>query len=270
MSIRRAASCSRPRLRARCHGERTGRGRIRVREPWADSSPPPMPRRVLAISHGLVFIGLRCDAGSAPPEDTGGSAIEPRTTGGAERRDERDDPVADVRLPASTASLCCIRERRLSSGIRHFSELVPATPSRREPAAHLPPMPWGRVAGGRSPATGQQIEGFLFAGATPSDLTRDPEFTYRRLDRTARLADRPSADPRPGAFTKVAGDASAVARRAPIAVTAATASPLPPPSRPPRSPRSGSASPISGRAGRWWSAPPARSARSVPASSPPR
>ena len=90
-------------------------------------------------------------------------------------------------------------------------------------AAHLPPMPWGRVAGGRSPATGQQIEGFLYSlGATPRQiLTRDPEFTYRRLDRTARLADRQGARILGlGAFTKVAGDAGVtVARRAPIAVT---------------------------------------------------
>ncbi len=89
--------------------------------------------------------------------------------------------------------------------------------------AHLPPLAFGRVAGGRSPATGQRIEGALYTiGATPRQmLTRPPEFTYRRLDRTARRAAREGARILGlGAFTKVVGDAGVtVARRAPLAVT---------------------------------------------------
>jgi predicted amino acid dehydrogenase len=90
-------------------------------------------------------------------------------------------------------------------------------------AAWLPPAPIGRITGGRSPATGQRIEGWLYGlGATPRQImSRDARFTYSRLLQAARDAQRHGARILGlGAFTKVVGDAGAtVAREAPIAVT---------------------------------------------------
>lgn len=90
-------------------------------------------------------------------------------------------------------------------------------------AAHLPPRQVGRISGGRSPATGQRIEGLLFSvGATPKQmLTRPPRFTYDRLVGAARQAAARGARLLGlGAFTKVVGDAGVtVAREAPIPVT---------------------------------------------------
>jgi predicted amino acid dehydrogenase len=90
-------------------------------------------------------------------------------------------------------------------------------------AAYMPAARVGRAEGGRSPATGQAIDGLIYAlGATPRQmLSRAPEFTYRRLDRAVRdAADRGARIVGLGAFTKVVGDAGVtVARRAPIPVT---------------------------------------------------
>jgi predicted amino acid dehydrogenase len=90
-------------------------------------------------------------------------------------------------------------------------------------AAHMPASQAGSVRGGVSPATGQAIEGAIYAmGATPRQmLSRPPEFTYRRLDTAVRdAAQRGAQIVGLGAFTKVVGDAGlTVARRAPIPVT---------------------------------------------------
>ena len=90
-------------------------------------------------------------------------------------------------------------------------------------AAYMPAARVGRAAGGRSPSTGQSIDGLIYAlGATPRQmLTRVPEFTYRRLDQAVRdAAERGARIVGLGAFTKVVGDAGVtVARRAPIPVT---------------------------------------------------
>jgi predicted amino acid dehydrogenase len=90
-------------------------------------------------------------------------------------------------------------------------------------AAHMPASRVGYVAGGLSPATGQSIDGLIYAlGATPRQmLTRPPEFTYRRLDRAVRdAAEHGARIVGLGAFTKVVGDAGiTVAQRAPIPVT---------------------------------------------------
>jgi predicted amino acid dehydrogenase len=90
-------------------------------------------------------------------------------------------------------------------------------------AAYMPAKQVGRVTGGRSPATGQAIEGLIYAlGTTPRQmLTRPPEFTYARIDQALRDAARHGAKIAGlGAFTKVVGDAGVtVARRAPIPVT---------------------------------------------------
>ncbi|HEU4324190.1 MAG TPA: hypothetical protein VFS21_13650 [Roseiflexaceae bacterium] len=90
-------------------------------------------------------------------------------------------------------------------------------------AAYLPPIPVATITGGRSPATGQRIEGYLITlGATPRQMLRHSErFTYRRLNAAARMAQRRGARIMGlGAFTSVVGDAGVtVAREAPIAIT---------------------------------------------------
>jgi predicted amino acid dehydrogenase len=90
-------------------------------------------------------------------------------------------------------------------------------------AAYMPASYVGNARGGRSPVTGQAIDGLIYAlGATPRQmLCRAPEFTYSRLDRAVRdAATRGAKIVGLGAFTKVVGDAGVtVARRAPIPVT---------------------------------------------------
>jgi predicted amino acid dehydrogenase len=90
-------------------------------------------------------------------------------------------------------------------------------------AAYAPARCVGKVTGGRSPTTGQKIDGLIYAlGATPRQmLTRPPQFTYSRLINAA--SDAPERGAKIlglGAFTKVVGDAGVtVARHAPIPVT---------------------------------------------------
>lgn len=90
-------------------------------------------------------------------------------------------------------------------------------------ASRMPPIYLSRITGGRSPATGQRIEGFLFSiGATPREIMRHGEsFTYAKLLKIARQAERMGARILGlGAFTKVVGDAGiTVAREADIPVT---------------------------------------------------
>ena len=92
-----------------------------------------------------------------------------------------------------------------------------------ETAAYLKPMYVGRIAGGRSPTTGQRIEGYLFAlGTTPRQMMRrSPRFTYNRLNEAAKMAERHGCRLMGlGAFTSVVGDAgSTVAHEASIAIT---------------------------------------------------
>jgi predicted amino acid dehydrogenase len=90
-------------------------------------------------------------------------------------------------------------------------------------AAHLPPMYVSTIRGARSPATGQRIEGHLLSlCATPREMMRRSEqFTYVRLRKAARMAERRGARIMGlGAFTSVVGDAGVtVAKNADIAVT---------------------------------------------------
>jgi predicted amino acid dehydrogenase len=90
-------------------------------------------------------------------------------------------------------------------------------------AAHRPPFLISRMTGGRSPATGQKIEGYLFAlSATPRQLLRRrARFTYDKLHQIACRAEAMGARILGlGAFTKVVGDAGiTVASEAGIAVT---------------------------------------------------
>ncbi len=90
-------------------------------------------------------------------------------------------------------------------------------------AAFAPPLYLSRIRGIRSLATGQEIEGILLTlGATPREmLRRSPAFTYRRLIRAARLAERMGARIMGlGAFTSVVGDAGiTVAQKSEIGIT---------------------------------------------------
>ncbi len=90
-------------------------------------------------------------------------------------------------------------------------------------AAYMPPMYVSRITGGKSPTTGQRIEGYLFTlGATPRQMMDHGErFTYTRLNQTARMAERMGARIMGlGAFTSVVGDAGiTVANEADIAIT---------------------------------------------------
>lgn len=90
-------------------------------------------------------------------------------------------------------------------------------------AAYIPPLYISRITGGRSPETGQRIEGHLFSlGATPRQMMKHSErFTYVRLNIAARMAERRGARIMGlGAFTSVVGDAGiTVAHEADIAIT---------------------------------------------------
>lgn len=90
-------------------------------------------------------------------------------------------------------------------------------------AAYMPPFQISTIRGGRSPVTGQRIEGFLYTlGATPRQLMKHSErFTYKRLHAIAEMAERKGARILGlGAFTKIVGDAGiTVAHEADIAVT---------------------------------------------------
>lgn len=90
-------------------------------------------------------------------------------------------------------------------------------------AAEFPPMYISKIRGIRSKATGEEIEGVLFTlGATPRELMRrDTSFTYRRLIKCARMAERMGAKLMGlGAFTSVVGDAGiTVAQKSDIGIT---------------------------------------------------
>lgn len=90
-------------------------------------------------------------------------------------------------------------------------------------AAYTPPIFVGKITGGRSPATGQRIEGYLISlGATPRQMMQHkPRFTYDLLNQSAHLAERLGARIMGlGAFTSVVGDAGiTVAHEADIAIT---------------------------------------------------
>ncbi len=90
-------------------------------------------------------------------------------------------------------------------------------------AAHFPPMYLAKMRGIRSAATGEEVEGLLFTlGATPRELMRrDVSFTYRRLIKCARMAERMGAKLMGlGAFTSVVGDAGiTVAQKSDIGIT---------------------------------------------------
>ena len=90
-------------------------------------------------------------------------------------------------------------------------------------AAFMPPIFISKVKGIVSPATGQEVEGFLYAlSATPRQMLKhNPELTYKRVIGAARLAEKRGAGIIGlGAFTSVVGDAGyTIAERSPIGVT---------------------------------------------------
>lgn len=106
-----------------------------------------------------------------------------------------------------------------------FGPLTRLTPDRvvEEIAAYMPPMHLAKITGGQSPTTGKKIEGHLITlAATPRMMMRHSAyFTYRRLNRAARMAERRGARIMGlGAFTSVVGDAGVtVAHEADIAIT---------------------------------------------------
>ncbi|MFN2194714.1 MAG: serine carboxypeptidase, partial [Anaerolineales bacterium] len=90
-------------------------------------------------------------------------------------------------------------------------------------AAYIPPLYISKIKGGKSPTTGQKIEGYLISlGATPKEMMQHSErFTYNRLVRAAAMAERFNARIMGlGAFTSVVGDAGiTVANESDIAIT---------------------------------------------------
>lgn len=92
-----------------------------------------------------------------------------------------------------------------------------------EVAAYMPPIYLSRITGAQSPTTGQRVEGILLSlGATPRQMMkRDERFTYDRLNKAAKMAERMGARIMGlGAFTSVVGDAGiTVAHEADIAIT---------------------------------------------------
>ncbi len=90
-------------------------------------------------------------------------------------------------------------------------------------SAYMPPMYVSRITGGKSPTTGQRIEGYLYTlGATPRQMMKhDATFTYKQLNKVARMAERQGARILGlGAFTSVVGDAGiTTAHEADIAIT---------------------------------------------------
>lgn len=90
-------------------------------------------------------------------------------------------------------------------------------------AAYMPPMYLSKITGGKSPSTGQRIEGYLFTlSSTPRQMMKhDPTFTYKQLAQVARMAERKGARILGlGAFTSVVGDAGiTTAHEADIAIT---------------------------------------------------
>jgi predicted amino acid dehydrogenase len=90
-------------------------------------------------------------------------------------------------------------------------------------AAYIPAIYLSKITGGKSPTTGQRVEGHLIAlGATPREMmSHNERFTYVRLNQAARIAERKGARIMGlGAFTSVIGDAGiTVAHEADIAIT---------------------------------------------------
>ncbi|HMQ35722.1 MAG TPA: serine carboxypeptidase, partial [Chloroflexaceae bacterium] len=90
-------------------------------------------------------------------------------------------------------------------------------------AAQIPPLYLSKIRGIRSQATGEEAEGILLTlGTTPREMMRrEPSFTYRRLIRAARMAERMGAQLMGlGAFTSVVGDAGVtVAQKSDIGIT---------------------------------------------------
>ncbi|MBL8149164.1 MAG: dehydrogenase [Blastocatellia bacterium] len=88
--------------------------------------------------------------------------------------------------------------------------------------AYSPPFIYSHVTGIKSPQ-GVEAEGWLIAlGATPEEMmSRDPEFTYKRLVEASQIAERLGAKIMGlGAFTKIVGDAGiTVNRRSRIPIT---------------------------------------------------
>lgn len=89
--------------------------------------------------------------------------------------------------------------------------------------SRLPGVPYGKIEGIQSKATGETVEGLIYCiFDTPRQLlSQHPEEVYEKLVRIAQIASRNGADIIGlGAYTKIVGDAGVtVAHRSPIPVT---------------------------------------------------
>ena len=88
--------------------------------------------------------------------------------------------------------------------------------------AYSPPLVYSKIEGIKS-IDGTEAEGWIITiGGTPKQMmSRDPEFTYKRLIAASRMAEKLGAQIMGlGAFTKVVGDAGVtVAKHSPIPIT---------------------------------------------------
>ena len=88
--------------------------------------------------------------------------------------------------------------------------------------AYSPPLVYSKIDGIKS-IDGTEAEGWIITvGGTPKQMmSRDPEFTYKRLIAASRMAEKLGAQIMGlGAFTKVVGDAGVtVAKNSPIPIT---------------------------------------------------
>jgi len=88
--------------------------------------------------------------------------------------------------------------------------------------AYSPPLVYSKIEGIKS-IDGTEAEGWIITiGGTPKQMmSRDPEFTYKRLIAASRMAEKLGAQIMGlGAFTKVVGDAGVtVAKYSPIPIT---------------------------------------------------
>jgi hypothetical protein len=100
---------------------------------------------------------------------------------------------------------------------------VPARRTGGTTAAYMPPMYISRITGGKSPTTGQRIEGHLFTpgGHAAQMMKHGAASPTTASTRPARMAERKGARIMGlGAFTSVVGDAGiTVAHESDIAIT---------------------------------------------------
>ena len=188
-------------------------------EPADDDGAPPSTLRWSAAALEATLLALRPEPSAPPSEDTYLDLLaELSWTPEVHALQPGESAVHRFAFVIHPLSIRFIHRHPAF----RWTRFLPAALVERV-AAHLPPMSISRITGGRSPATGQRIEGHLLSlGATPRQmLARPPRFTYDKLATVARMAEARGARILGlGAFTSVVGDAGeTVAHEAEIAVT---------------------------------------------------